>query len=141
MLRFFAFLVGSALLAACAKAPRSRVERPIATVSLQSALVTPSVVRLTCRGGGFCREDVIPSEDTSEIEDVRECCERRRGTVGSAPCPRDGALASCSGGNITVTTYEQDDPKEQAEALENLVSLCEFHGGTLEQRSPKARAD
>lgn len=133
MTRSFTILAAAALLSACARSPRVAAERPNATVSLRSAMVLSGAVTLSCRGGGFCRENTFPIEDTMAIDDAREDCVTRRGTVGSDPCPRDHAIVSCSGAGITVITYEQDDATEQADAVSKLTQICDMQEGTLER--------
>jgi len=96
-------------------------------------MVVSGSVTLSCRGGGFCRENTYAIEDTMALDDAKEDCTTRKGIVGSDPCPREHAIVSCSGGGMTVVTYEQDDPKEQAEAVSQLTSICEMHEGTLER--------
>lgn len=138
MARLLVGMFSITLLFACARPPtKAPLDRPNATVSLKSAIVTssvePRVITISCLGGGFCREDVLPEDAASDdVEELRDACAHRRGTVSTSPCPRAHVLASCSGGTITVRTYAQEDPKEQAEALGALTEACDALGGLLE---------
>lgn len=126
--------LSAALLAGCGRESLPRASAPGAPVTLRSALIeaAPKDVRVSCAGGGFCRESIFAREDASDIDEAREDCERRRGKTGSEPCPQAHVLARCAGSGTQVVTYEQADPAEQDEAVSALTSLCEAHGGTLE---------
>jgi len=119
-------------LVACARPQPIAVRAETSKVSLRAAIV-PLQTTLSCRGGAFCREDVLRPE-ASEGE-LAEDCTRRGGTLEHAACARTDAVASCAGssdsGSVVVFTYAQANKDDQESAVSRMSDLCDAMGGEL----------
>lgn len=133
-----AVFAGALLVTACsaagrtqriANAPSTGATLP-ATLSLKSALIEmPAEIVVSCRGGGLCRETIAPPEAKDAIEEARDDCNARGGSLGNDACPRTGTRASCTLGGgvgpIRVFTYAQ-------EHVERMTELCGAADGQLD---------
>ena len=145
MAKVLALVLGAMLVTACGgtaaipAASKAAVPSGTSTLALSSAIVgstTAASTLLACHGEAFCREDVIASGHEDTRADTADRCREQRGTVSSEPCPRERAVGSCSlggeAGPITVYTYAQRSPTDQADALATMKDLCEQMSGELE---------
>jgi hypothetical protein len=132
------WIVVSGLILGCAAPPTGSVTLRSGQLALTEKAARLEI--LACHGEAYCKEMSAPSFDQETRVEAHEECTRRNGKTATDACPRARVVATCrlSGehGPITVYTYTQANPNDEAHAVSTMSELCESAGGAFEPATP-----